>query len=106
MGVSRQALLGAVARIERGSVDAYLGSGLIKQRVQTNGKGKSGGARTLLFHKHGQHIVFIHIFTKSRQSNLTDSELDALRDVAKSLASIGAEEQRTLLETRQWSRIE
>ena len=47
-GVSDTALLKAVADIERGLVDADLGSHLFKQRVALPGRGKSGSTRTLL----------------------------------------------------------
>lgn len=33
----------AIARAERGLIDADLGGGLIKQRVARQGKGRSGG---------------------------------------------------------------
>jgi len=41
----------AVARAERGLIDADLGGGLIKQRVARAGKGKSGGYRTLIAYR-------------------------------------------------------
>jgi hypothetical protein len=41
-------LLGAVARAERGLVDADLGGNLIKQRVARAGGGRSGGYRTVI----------------------------------------------------------
>ncbi len=106
MGIAHHALLAAVARIERGSIDAQLGSGLIKQRVQAQGRGKSGGARSVLFLKHEHHVVFIHIYAKNRQSDLSPRELDALRRTAKQLAQLGAEEIRDLVRAGKWSRIE
>jgi hypothetical protein len=47
-GVTDPALLKAVADIERGLIDADLGSNLFKQRVALPGRGKSGNSRTLL----------------------------------------------------------
>ena len=42
-------LLDAVARAEKGQLDADLGGGVIKQRVARPGQGKSGGYRTIIF---------------------------------------------------------
>lgn len=106
LGITHHALLAAVARLERGSIDASLGGGLIKQRVQTQGRGKSGGARTILFVKHGQSAFFLHVYAKNRQADLTPKEMQALRTIAKGLAELGADDLRDLLETRQWSRLE
>jgi hypothetical protein len=41
-------LIEAIHRAERGLVDADLGSGVIKQRVNRPGQGKRGGYRTLI----------------------------------------------------------
>ncbi|MEJ1938587.1 type II toxin-antitoxin system RelE/ParE family toxin [Nostoc sp. NIES-2111] len=106
LGITRHALLAAVARIERGSIDAQLGSGLIKQRVEAQGRGKSGGARAVLFLKREQHVIFIHVYAKSRQTDLTPKELEVFRITAKNLAALGAEDIQSLLLTREWSRIE
>lgn len=54
-GVTDTVLLKAVADIERGLIDADLGSYLLKQRVALPGRGKSGSARTLLATRPGGH---------------------------------------------------
>lgn len=79
------ALIEAVERVERGLVDADLGSGLIKQRVAREGEGKSGGYRTLLFFRHGDRAIFVFGFAKSGKANLTDAELRTFRKLAKSV---------------------
>ena len=49
--ISEKRLREAIARAERGAIDADLGSNLIKQRVARSGGGRSGGYRTLIaFH--------------------------------------------------------
>lgn len=45
-------LRAAVARAERGLVDADLGSGVIKQRIARRGAGKCGGFRTIIPFRH------------------------------------------------------
>jgi hypothetical protein len=42
-----QSLRNAIARAERGLVDADLGGGIIKHRVARTGEGRSGGFRLL-----------------------------------------------------------
>ena len=44
-------LCDAIARAERGLVDADLGGGLIKQRVARRGGGRSGGYRTVIAYR-------------------------------------------------------
>lgn len=42
-------LVDAVARAEKGLVDADLGGGVVKQRIARAGQGESGGYRTIIF---------------------------------------------------------
>jgi hypothetical protein len=42
-GISDASMAEAIARAERGLIDADLGGGLIKQRVARTGQGRSGG---------------------------------------------------------------
>ena len=52
-------LVDAVARAERGVIDADLGGGVIKQRIARPGQGKSGGYRSIiLFRKGTQAFLF------------------------------------------------
>lgn len=58
-GVTDTALLKAVADIERGLIDADLGSNLLKQRVALPGQGKSGSTRTLLATRFAGTLYFL-----------------------------------------------
>lgn len=82
-GLAKQGLCEAVARAERGSVDAVLGGGLIKQRVARAGKGRSGGYRTVIAYQAGRRSIFLHGFAKSQRQNISDVELVILRKLAK-----------------------
>jgi hypothetical protein len=55
----------AIARAERGLVDADLGGNLIKQRVARSGRGRSGGYRTVVAFRASQRSVFLYGFAKS-----------------------------------------
>jgi hypothetical protein len=76
-------LYDAIARAERGSIDANLGSNLIKQRVARRGGGRSGGYRTVIAYRASQRSVFLYGFAKSERDNIDDRELDALKKLAK-----------------------
>ena len=75
-------LCDAVARAERGLIDADLGGGLIKQRVARPGQGRSGGFRTLLAYRTQTRSVFVYGFAKSERSNIEPDEQVFWRKVA------------------------
>ena len=75
-------LCDAVARAERGIVDADLGGGLIKQRVARPGQGRSGGFRTLLVYRTTDRSVFVYGFAKSERANVTPDRLVFWRKIA------------------------
>ena len=81
--ISDAMLCEAVARAERGQIDADLGSGLIKQRLARPGAGKSGGFRALVFFRTQQRAVFAFGFAKSDIANLDDADEAYLKKAAK-----------------------
>ena len=80
-----QALCAAVAEMFRGLIDADLGHGVVKKRVGLAGRGKRGGARTLIATNKGTRWFFVFGFEKSERANITADELAALQDVAAEL---------------------
>lgn len=81
--IANGALAKAVARAERGLVDADLGGGLIKQRVARLGQGKSGGFRTMIAYRQGDMAVFLLGFAKNERADIDDDELVVLRNQAR-----------------------
>ena len=81
--ISDAMLCEAVARAERGQIDADLGAGLIKQRVARPGAGKSGGFRTLVFFRAHKRAVFAFGFAKSDMANLDGADEAYLKKAAK-----------------------
>jgi len=75
-------LLEAIKRAERGSVDADLGGGVIKQRVARPGEGRSGGYRTIIAFRAGDRAVYVLGFAKNERENITDDELHVVRRLA------------------------
>ena len=79
-----RSLAEAIARAERGLIDADLGGGLIKQRVARSGQGRSGGYRMLVAFRSADRAVFLYGFAKSEQENISPDELVTLREIAAS----------------------
>ncbi len=90
--IGDQALCDAVARAEKGLVDADLGGGLLKQRVARPGAGKSGGYRTLIFFRAGTRAVFAYGFAKSDKANLDGDEEAVFTKAAKLVLAFSDEQ--------------
>jgi hypothetical protein len=73
----------AIARAERGLIDADLGGGLIKQRVARQGRGRSGGYRALIAYRLGHRAIFIYGLAKNDRENFTEDELEAARAIGR-----------------------
>lgn len=84
-GLSDDNLCLAVNEMERGLIDADLGGHLYKKRVAIQGRGKSGGLRTLLAFRHDDRAFFVYGFAKNRRANIKVDELKALKRYAKEL---------------------
>ncbi len=80
-----QALCRAVDEMARGLIDADLGGGVVKKRVGLAGRGKRGGARTLVATNKGSRWIFLFGFEKSERANITRQELEALHAIAADL---------------------
>lgn len=79
--ITDHSLSDAVARAERGLIDAELGSGVIKQRVARAGQGRSGGYRVLVAYRTKERAVFLYGFAKRERENIERDELATLRDI-------------------------
>lgn len=82
-GLTDEALCHAVAEMAGGLVDADLGGSVVKKRVALPGRGKSGGARTVVATNLGDRWFFLFGFAKNERSNIDTDELEALQELAK-----------------------
>ncbi|MEW6657344.1 MAG: type II toxin-antitoxin system RelE/ParE family toxin [Thermodesulfobacteriota bacterium] len=80
--ISDHSLRSAIDRADRGSVDADLGGGVIKQRGARAGQGRSRGYRFLIAYRPGERAVFLYGFAKNERENIDDDELATLREIA------------------------
>ncbi|WGG48705.1 type II toxin-antitoxin system RelE/ParE family toxin [Rugamonas sp. DEMB1] len=84
-GLSESVLCQAVAEMEQGLIDANLGGHVVKKRIGVGGRGKSGGARTILAFKVHDKAFFLYGFAKNRRDNIDNKELRALKEMAAHL---------------------
>jgi hypothetical protein len=71
----------AIERAGRGTIDADLGGGIIKQRIARSGQGRSGGYRMLIAYRAGTRAVFLYAFAKNERENIGPDELLAFREI-------------------------
>jgi hypothetical protein len=105
-GLSDLALCEAVGRAEKGLIDARIGRFLIKQRIARGGQGRSGGFRSILCCRESDRAVFLHIFAKNEKDNLTRTEEDVYRDLARALAAVDDETIARLVNEKRWIEID
>jgi hypothetical protein len=90
--IADASLCEAIARAERGLIDADLGGGVLKQRIAREGKGKSGGFRTIILFRSGDRAVFVFGFAKSDQANISAADLAGFRKAASYVLAFSVEE--------------
>ena len=81
-GLGESVLAEAVAEMEAGLIDAELGGQVVKKRVSLVGRGKRGGARTLVAYRKGDRAFFVYGFAKNERDNIDAKELRALKQLA------------------------
>jgi len=78
-------LCAAVLEMTKGLIDADLGGGVVKKRMGLAGRGKRGGARTLLATNRGNRWFFLFGFEKNDRANISTEEKEALQSIAQDL---------------------
>jgi hypothetical protein len=73
----------AVARAERGQIDADLGGEIIKQRIARPGQGRSKGHRSIILFRSGAKAFFVYGFSKNQRANIDDDERKQFKEAAK-----------------------
>lgn len=87
-----ESLKDAVDQLETGQFDANLGGGVYKQRLARAGQGKSGGYRVLICFRQGARSFFMYGFPKSNRDNISASEKNDLKKLAKILFAMTDEQ--------------
>jgi len=84
-GLTDAVLLSALKEIVQGLVDANLGGHVYKKRVRMDGRGKRGGARTLIAYKAKDKAFFIYGYAKNEKENIEQKALEVLKELAANL---------------------
>ena len=87
-GIADAVLREAIARAEKGQIDADLGGGVIKQRIARPGQGKSKGYRSIVLFRRGARAFFVYGFSKSQRANIDDDEKEQFKEAAKIVLSL------------------
>ncbi|MXZ81369.1 MAG: type II toxin-antitoxin system RelE/ParE family toxin, partial [Gammaproteobacteria bacterium] len=104
-GVTDNALCGAVSEMVQGLIDADLGGGILKKRIAIFGRGKRGGARTIVATRMTDRWFFLYGFEKNEKSNIDKDELKALQELAKQYLEFSAMEIDQAIEDELFSEI-
>lgn len=96
--IADKTLLDAIARAEKGLVDADLGGNVVKQRIARPGQGKSGGYRTIIVLRKGDKAFFVYGYAKNERDNIDRAETEAFKKAARELLALSDEQIRKLIE--------
>lgn len=77
--------------------EANLGGHIYKKRVARSGKGKSGGFRTIICFKQNDRAIYVHGFSKSSKENISDRELQSLKELAAILLNMNNKDLRVAI---------
>jgi hypothetical protein len=103
--ISTAALLDAVARAEKGLIDADLGGGVIKQRIARPGEGKSKGYRSIVLFRKGERCFFVYGFPKSELGNIGSDEETQFKKMAKQVLALTDDQLGVLIANRQFEEV-
>lgn len=86
--IGEEVLCAAVAEMALGMIDADLGGRVFKKRIPVPGRGKRGGARTIVGSNLQDRWFFLFGFEKKDRGTIDDRELGALQVVAAALLAM------------------
>src|SRR5579863_2549946 len=88
----------AVARAEKGQIDADLGGGVIKQRIARRGERRAKGYRTIILFRREAKAFFVYEFAKSQRANIDDDEEEQFKEAAKHVLALTEKQLAELLQ--------
>ena len=95
----------AVARAEKGQIDADLGGGVIKQRIARPGQGRSKGYRTIILFRREAKAFFVYGFSKSQRTNIDDDEEEQFKQAAKHVLALAEKQLAELLQRGDFTEV-
>ncbi len=104
-GLTDSDLLSVIEEMEEGLIGNNLGGNVYKKRIKLEGRGKRGGARTIIAYKTKVKAFFIVGFTKNEKDNIDSNEEQALKRFAKELLGYTDEQLKKALSAEELSEI-
>lgn len=104
-GIADGVLREAVARAERGQIDADLGGEVIKQRIARPGQGRSKGYRTIIVFRRGVRAFFVYGFAKSQRANIDNDEEKQFKEAAKLVLALTEKQLAELLKRGDFTEV-
>jgi len=104
-GIADSLLIKGIEEFEQGLFDASLGQHLYKKRIPLSGKGKRGGARTILFYQEKQKMIFCFGFAKNVKDNLGAEDKIILKRMSVDFIKLGQEEISDLMKQKKFFEI-
>ena len=86
--ISDEVLCDAVEEMAQGLIDADLGGRVFKKRIAVPGRGKRGGARTIVGSNLQDRWFFLYGFEKKDRETIDARELAALQAIAAALLAM------------------
>ncbi len=96
--ISDKDLSRILEEMSRGLLGDRLGAHLYKKRMGLAGRGKRGGARTIVLFKQDEIALFLYGYSKNEKDTLTTGEEEQLRIVAKEFMRLSAAQREKLKE--------
>jgi hypothetical protein len=93
----RQDLTKSLTEVIGGTVEANLGGHIFKKRIAKSGQGKRGSFRTIICFKQSDRAVYLHGFSKNDKENISDKELQSLKELAAILLNMNEKELQTAI---------
>lgn len=97
--ITDESLCDAVEQVKNGLIDADLGGGVLKQRIARPNEGKSGGFRTIIVFRAGNHTFFVYGFSKNQRANISSTEKTAFKELAAELFTYDDDRLKKAVET-------
>lgn len=103
--ISDKVLTDAVARAEKGHIDADLGGGVLKLRIARQGQGKSGGYRLITLYRTQERAFFVYGYAKNHRPNIARDEEVLFKKMASHILALSDVQLSQLIEKEQFSEI-
>ncbi|WP_241576642.1 type II toxin-antitoxin system RelE/ParE family toxin [Rosenbergiella collisarenosi] len=102
LGITDSAICQAAKRLDADSHDGQLSAFIYKMRLPAQGRGKRGGARSVVCYKKNHHQFFIFLYAKAELSKkkgkeIEDEDIEAFALIGKDLCNLPDENLKSLV---------